>query len=305
MSSVANQKIVECVPNISEGCDKKKIAEIVSVVERGGVNLLDVSSDFDHNRSVVTFAGEPKAVKEAAFDFIKKAASIIDMSKHKGEHPRMGAVDVCPFAPVLDISMKDCVKLAHDLGEKLAEAGISGYYYEEAATVLERKNLADVRKGEYEALQEKFKKKEWKPDFGPDVFNPKFGAVAVGARHFLIAFNVNLKRADVSLAKDIAKKIRHSSGGIFKTVKAIGIDMSDKGYSQVSMNLTDYKTDSLPVVFNKIKELAEYNKVEIQSSEIVGLLPADALKGTSPQYLKLVDFDENKQIIEKALNVQN
>lgn len=299
------EKIIECVPNISEGRDKNKINKIISVIEKEGVKLLDVGSDIDHNRSVITFAGEPRAVKEAAFDLIKKTVELIDMSQHQGKHPRMGAVDVCPFVPVSNVEMKECVDLARRLGDELAEIGLSGYFYEEAAKKPERKNLADIRKGEYEALSEKFKKEEWKPDFGLAVFNSKFGAVAIGAREFLIAFNVNLKTRNLQLAKDIAKIIRHSSGGVFKTVKAIGIDTSSKGYTQVSMNLTNYKIDSILVVFEAIKRIAELRKVEIHSSEIVGVVPQDVLKDVSLGYLQLKNFNEEKQIIEKALNVSN
>jgi len=271
---------VECVPNISEGRDKKKINAITSVVERNGVKLLDVSSDKNHNRTVVTFAGRPRAVKAAAFDLIKEASELIDMRNHKGAHPRLGAVDVCPFVPVSGVTIKACVKLAHELGREVGKKlGLSGYFYEAAATSSERKNLADIRKGEYEALPRKLKRKEWKPDFGPVKFNPKFGAVVIGARGFLVAYNVNLKTTDFKLARDIARIIRHSGDtkipGVFETVKAIGVDMSDKGYVQVSMNLTDYRVDSIPVVFEAIKRMAKLAGVEIRSTEVIGFIPKE------------------------------
>lgn len=302
------EEIIECVPNISEGRDKKKIEEIILAIERSGVKLLDVSSDRNHNRTVITFVGEPQAVKQSAFDLIKKASELIDMSQHKGEHPRMGAVDVCPFIPVSNVSMKDCMKLVYELGKEVGgNLGLTGYFYEEAAQKPERKNLAEVRKGEYEALPEKLKKEEWEPDFGPIKFNLKFGALAIGAREFLIAFNVNLKSDNLELVKNIARIIRASGDtrfpGVFKTVKAIGVDTRDKGYVQVSMNLTNYKIDPIDVVFEAIKRIAELCSIKIHSSEIIGLVPANALKGISIEYLQLKEFNPRKQIIEKALGI--
>ncbi len=298
------QKIVECVPNISEGRDKEKINSIVSVIERPGVKLLDVSSDSNHNRTVITFAGEPETVKSAAFDLIKKTAGNIDMSKHKGEHPRIGAVDVCPFVPVSGVMMKDCVELAHRLGDDVGKVGLAGYFYAEAAKKPERKKLSQIREGEYEGLAGKIKTEEWKPDFGPQEFNPKFGAMVIGARDFLVAFNVNLKSDNLDLAKNIARIIRGSGGiikGVFPSVQAIDVDARDKGYVQVSMNLTNYKEAPIMVVFETIKRIAGLAGVEIHSSEIVGLLPAESLKDTPLEYLKLKNFDEKKQIIEEAL----
>ncbi len=310
------EKIVECVPNFSEGRDSEKMGKIAAEIEKvEGVKLLDVASDWDHNRTVVTFAGAPIAVKEAAFSAIAKAAELIDMSLHKGEHPRMGAVDVCPFVPIKGATMKDCVKLARELGRRVGqELGISVYLYEEAAQKLERKNLEDIRRGEYEFLAEKLKLEEWKPDYGPVEFNKKSGAIVVGAREFLIAFNVNLKSDNLDLAKNIARIIRHSGGiseikkgekiripGVFRTVKAIGVDMRDKGYVQVSINLTNYKIDPVYVVFETIKRIAELAGVEIRSSELIGLAPADALKDVPVEYLKLKGFDRKKQIIEEVL----
>lgn len=301
-------KIIECVPNISEGRDIGKINQIVSVVEREGVKLLGVSSDPYHNRSVVTFAGEPQSVKDAAFDLIQKVSELIDMRQHAGEHPRMGAVDVCPFVPVSGVKMRDCVDLAKELGGRIdKELGLSGYFYEEAASVPERKNLTNVRKGQYEGLKAKLQQLEWKPDFGPAEFNSKFGAVVIGAREFLIAYNVNLKTTDMKLANDIARIIRYSGDkkitGVFKTVKALGIDTSKDGYVQVSMNLTNYKIDPVYVVFEAIKRMATLGGVKIHNSELVGLAPAEAFKNVEFEHLQLFGFDENKQIIEKALGL--
>ncbi len=298
------QKIVECVPNISEGRDKNKINAITSMIERPGVKLLDVNSDSNHNRTVITFAGEPEAVKNAAFDLIKKTAGNIDMSKHKGEHPRIGAVDVCPFVPVSGVMMKDCVELAHRLGDDVGKVGLPGYFYAEAAKKPERKKLSQIREDEYEGLAGKIKTEEWKPDFGPQEFNPKFGAMVIGARDFLVAFNVNLKSDNLDLAKNIARIIRGSGGiikGVFPSVQAIDVDARDKGYVQVSMNLTNYKEAPIMVVFETIKRIASLAGVEIHSSEIVGLVPAESLKDTPLEYLKLKNFDEKKQIIEEAL----
>jgi len=309
------KQIIECVPNISEGRDKKKIDEIVSVVEREGVRLLDVSSDENHNRSVITFVGEPREAEETAFDLIKKAGELIDMSKHYGEHPRMGAVDVCPFVPVKGVTMKDCINSARELGKRVGqELSIPVYLYEEAAQKPERKNLENIRRGEYEALPEKLKLEEWKPDFGPAVFNSKSGAIVIGAREFLIAFNINLKSENLDLAKNIARIIRHSGGmsevktgekiripGVFQTVKAIDVDTRDKGYVQISMNLTNYKIDPVYVVFEAIKRIAGLCGVEILNSEIIGLIPSAALENVPVEYLKLSCFNGKKQIIEEAL----
>ncbi|MCD6276640.1 glutamate formimidoyltransferase, partial [candidate division WOR-3 bacterium] len=203
-------KIVECVPNFSEGRDMGIIKQITDEIEKvEGAILLDVDPGADTNRTVVTFVGTPEAVKEAAFRAIKKAAELIDMSKHKGAHPRMGATDVCPFVPVSGVTMEDCVQIAREVGERVAgELGIPVYLYEEAATRPERRSLADIRAGEYEGLPEKLKDPEWKPDFGEPVFNPKSGATVIGAREFLIAYNLNVNTRDRKLAHRVALRIR-------------------------------------------------------------------------------------------------
>jgi len=309
------KKIVLCVPNISEGKDCEKINLIASVVEMPGSKLLDMSSDTNHNRSVITFGGEPEAVKQAAFNLIKKAAELIDMSKHKGEHPRMGAVDVCPFVPFRGVSMEDCVKLARGLAKSANRLDLAGYFYECAAISPEKTKLSNIRAGEYEGLEEKLKKLEWFPDFGPAEFNPKFGVMAIGARDFLIAFNVNLETLSLDIAARIARIIRGSGGvwefngvresvsGMLSTVHAKKIDTRQKGYVQVSTNLCDYKKHGLSVTFGIIKSIAESYVVGVHSSEIVGLLPRDALKDVSLEYLQLKDFNPQKQIIEEALGL--
>ncbi|PIZ69172.1 MAG: glutamate formimidoyltransferase [Candidatus Portnoybacteria bacterium CG_4_10_14_0_2_um_filter_44_20] len=298
------KKIVLCVPNISEGKDCEKINLIASVVEMPGSKLLDMSSDTNHNRSVITFGGEPEAVKQAAFNLIKKAAELIDMSKHKGEHPRMGAVDVCPFVPVAGMTMQECARLAWELGWAVGcDLGLSGYFYGYAAKKPERKKLSDIRAGEYEALPKKLEKPEWRFDFGLPEFNPSFGATVIGARDFLIAFNVNLRGDDLDLARAIARTVRGSSNGIFSNVQALGIDTREKGYVQVSMNLLNYKIDPIAEVFQAIKNFAVVFDAEIHSSEIIGLVPRDALRGVSIEYLQLKDFDPQRQIIEEALGL--
>jgi glutamate formiminotransferase len=297
------KKIVLCVPNISEGRDQVKISLIASAAETLGTKLLDVSPDANHNRAVISFAGEPNAVQYAAYLLITKAAELIDMSKHRGEHPRMGAVDVCPFIPVANMRMEECAMLAYRVGRAVGLLGLTGYFYGYTATISERKKLSDIRAGEYEALPEKLKKTEWIPDFGPARFNPKFGATVIGARDFLIAFNVNLRTLDLNLAQAIAALIRGSNEGVFPTVQAKGIDTRDKGYVQVSTNILDYRTDLIGEVFQAIKNFAAVEGVEVHSSEIIGLVPRDALAGVPIDDLRLKDFNPKKQIIEEALGL--
>lgn len=292
------KKIIECVPNFSEGRDREKIREVTNEIEKvEGVKLLDVALDPDHNRTVVTFAGEPRAVKEAAFRTIAKAAQVIDMREHTGEHPRLGATDVCPFVPVGNTTMEECVRLARELGKEVAEKlNIPVYLYEEAATKPERKNLATIRRGEYEGLPEKLKDPAWRPDFGPARFNPKSGATVIGAREFLVAFNVNLTTQNLALAKAISRVIRESGQvikledgtktripGALKFVKAIGVALGD--CVQVSANLTNYKITPVHVVYEAIKRIAEIAGVEVIGSEIIGLVPREALIMVGRAYL--------------------
>ena len=294
-------KLVECVPNFSEGRRQDVIDAIVNEARKYKVKILNVHSDADHNRTDVTIIGEPEEVKKAVLDMSLKAVELIDMNKHKGEHPRMGAMDVVPFVPLFNTTMEDCIKLAHEFAKEFSEkAGVPCFLYEEAATRPERKNLADVRRGEFEGLKEEIgKNPEKTPDYGPNKIHPTAGATAVGAREFLIAFNVNLATNDVEIAKKIAKAVRHSSGG-YRYVKAMGFEIKEKGIVQVSMNMTNYKKTPLFRVFETIKREAERYGTHVLSSEIIGMVPLDAIVDVASFYLQLDDFD-SKQIIEKRL----
>lgn len=294
-------KIVECVPNFSEGRDMGIIKQITDEIEKvEGAILLDVDPGADTNRTVVTFVGTPEAVKEAAFRAIKKAAELIDMSKHKGAHPRMGATDVCPFVPVSGVTMEDCVQIAREVGERVArELGIPVYLYEEAATRPERRSLADIRVGEYEGLPEKLKDPEWKPDFGEPVFNPKSGATVIGAREFLIAYNLNVNTRDRKLAHRVALRIREKGRivkkkdgtkervpGRLKAVRAIGWYIPEYGYAQISVNLTNYKITPLWKLFEVACEEAEGLGLRITGSELVGLIPKEAMLESGRHFLE-------------------
>lgn len=287
-------KIIECVPNFSEGRDLEKVAQLVGeVVSTNGVKLLDYSSDKDHNRTVITFCGDEKGVKEAAFKLIKKASEIIDMRKHKGEHPRIGATDVVPFVPVKDATIEECVEIAKELGERVgSELNIPVYLYEEAASVPERKNLENIRRGEYENFFEKIKQPEWKPDFGPQVMNEKSGATVIGARNFLIAYNINLATDNIDIANRIAKAVRFSSGG-YRYVKAMGVALKERGIVQVSMNLTNFNKTPIYRVFETVKCEAKRYGVNVVGSEIIGLVPAKALYDVADYYLRIENFSEN------------
>lgn len=293
------ERLVECVPNFSEGRRREIIEAIVQAIAEGRkVWILDVESDEDHNRSVVTFVGEPEEVEEAAFQGIKKAAELIDMDQHKGQHPRIGATDVVPFVPLKGVTMEECVAMARRLGERVGrELGIPVYLYGEAATCPERQDLAYIRRGEYEGLKETIATDpDRTPDFGPAVLG-KAGATAIGARPPLIAFNVYLNTDDVRIAREIAKAVRHSSGGL-RYVKAIGLLV--KGKAQVSMNLTDYRQTPIPRVMELIRREAARYGVAVASSEIVGLVPEDALLDAAIYYLQLDRFSK-EQILEKKL----
>lgn len=293
-------KIVECVPNFSEGRDRNVIQAIAGEIESTeGVMLLDVDPGAATNRTVITFIGSPEGVKEAAFRAIKKAAELIDMSKHHGEHPRIGATDVCPFVPVSGVTMQDCVQIAREVGRRVGEElGIPVYLYEEAAARPERKNLANIRKGEYEGLPEKLKDPEWRPDFGPAEFNPKTGATVIGAREFLIAYNINLNTRDRKLAHEIALNLRESGRakrdaegkivrdengkavkipGRLKGVKGVGWYIEEYGIAQVSYNITNYKITPVHVVFEESCKEAEKLGLRVTGSELVGLIPLQAM----------------------------
>jgi glutamate formiminotransferase/formiminotetrahydrofolate cyclodeaminase len=304
-------KLVECVPNFSEGRDMAKIDQITSEIgATEGVKLLDVDPGKDTNRTVVTFIGTPDAIVAAAFKAIAKAAAVLDMAKHTGAHARMGATDVCPFVPVAGVTMEDCAELARELGRRVGdELGIPVYLYEEAASRPERRNLATVRAGEYESLAEKLKDPEWKPDFGPAKFNPKAGATAIGAREFLIAYNINLNTRDRTVAREIAFTIREkgrlkrdSSGavvrdkngkalrqpGIFKACKAVGWYMEDFGRAQISINLVNYKITPPHAVFDESCRIATELGARVTGSELVGLIPLEAMLRAGRHYLKKI-----------------
>ncbi len=302
-------RLVECVPNFSEGRDMAKIDRITAEIKGvEGVTLLDVDPGRDTNRTVVTMIGTPDEVAEAAFRAIKKAAEVIDMRTHSGAHARMGATDVCPFVPVRGVTMEECVDLAHRLGKRVGdELGIPVYFYEYAASKPEWKNLATVRSGEYETLPEKLKDPEWKPDCGPAEFNPGAGATAISAREFLIAYNINLNTRDTKVAKEIAftirekgrlrkdkagKTIRDENGnalrdpGVFKECKAVGWYMEDFGRAQVSINLTNYKVTPPHLVFDESIRIAEKFGARVTGSELVGLIPLEAMIRAGRYYLK-------------------
>jgi glutamate formiminotransferase/formiminotetrahydrofolate cyclodeaminase len=305
-------KLLECVPNISEGRNENIIRAIAGEVETvDGVKLLNVDPGKATNRTVITFVGPPDAVIDAAFLVIKKSYELIDMSKHKGEHPRFGATDVCPFIPISGMTMEECTEYAHKLGERLGkELGIAGYYYENSALSDERQNLATIRSGEYEGLKDKLKDAKWKPDFGPATFNPKFGAMAVGARDFLIAYNVNLNTTSVRRANSVAFDVREQgrakrSGnpitgpimrdddgealripGSCKAVKAIGWFIEEYGVAQISMNLTNIKQTSLHEAFEACRSSASRRGLRVTGSELVGLVPKQVLIDAGQYYLR-------------------
>lgn len=291
-------RIVECVPNFSEGRRTEVIEKIVGVAKDSpGVKLLDYSSDPDHNRSVVSLVGAPEAVEECAFRLTEAASLLIDLNGHKGGHPRMGAMDVVPFIPISGVTMDDCVYIARRLGERVGrELQIPVYYYEFAATRPERKSLADVRRGEFEGLKAAINTPGREPDAGPGEIHPTAGAVAIGARRPLIAYNVNLNTSDLQLAKDIAKAIRASGGG-FVNVRAMGLLLKDRNIAQVSMNLVNYVDTPIYRVNEFIRAEAARRGVSILGTEIVGLLPVDALLESAAYYLQLENF-ERRQALE-------
>ncbi|MBE3519703.1 MAG: glutamate formimidoyltransferase [Firmicutes bacterium] len=294
--------LVECVPNFSEGRNPAVVAEIVSSIKSvPGVTVLDFSSDPSHNRSVVTFAGEPDAVEEAAFRAVKRASELIDMEKHTGEHPRIGATDVVPFVPVQGVTMDYCVQMARRVGKRIGdELQIPVYLYANAATRPDRVRLPDVRRGEYEGLKTAIVEDPSRyPDFGPPRLHPKAGATAVGARPPLIAFNVNLDTPDVQIARAIARKIRESSGGLPR-VQAKGVFIAELGVAQVTMNLLDYTVTPIHVVFDKIVEEARQYGVGIRNSELIGLCPLDALLDVAMHAIKLTDFSR-KRVLDLAI----
>jgi len=293
--------LVECVPNISEGRDHHKIQALAQIIKQhDGVALLDVDSDADHHRTVITFAGTPEAVGEAAFQLVQAAMNQIDLNTHQGVHPRMGALDVLPFVPLQGATLENCVALANQVGKRIGEnLNIPVFLYEAAAKQPERRNLANVRKGPFETFPDKLQTTEWQPDYGPSQLHSSAGAIAVGARQPLIAFNVNLNTDNLSLARHIAKEIRHSSGG-FPEVKALGFSLEQRGIVQVSMNMTNYKVTSLYEVFDRISTLASEQGITVTESEIVGLTPRQALLDGEISSLKLSSFDA-AQVLESQI----
>ncbi len=292
---------MQCVPNISEGRNREIVEAVVDSI-RGipDVKLLDWSSDADHNRSVITFVGTPDGVEKAAFALCSKAAQLIDMTVHSGEHPRMGATDVVPFIPIQGVTMEQAVQLANRVGKRIGEElGIPVYLYENAAKTPARRNLADVRRGQYEGLQAKLARADGQPDYGPAVFNAKSGATAVGARMPLVAFNVNLGTDNLEIANKIARNVRHASGGL-KAVKAMGVNLEARGIVQVSMNMVNYKETPLYRVFELIRTEARRYGVSIIGSEIIGLVPLEAMVHSLDYYLGLEGFQIN-QVLETRL----
>lgn len=295
-------KLVECIPNFSEGRNQEIIDGLVATAKSvPGVTLLDYSSDQSHNRSVFTLVGDEESIQEGAFQLVKYASEKIDMTKHTGEHPRMGATDVLPFVPVKDISMEECVQLAKKVAERInKELAIPVFLYEEAASRPERQNLAKVRKGQFEGMPEKLLEEDWAPDFGERKIHPTAGVTAVGARMPLVAFNVNLDTDNLEIANKIAKIIRGSGGG-YKYCKAIGVMLEGRNIAQVSMNMVNLEKCSLYRTFETIRFEAKRYGVSIIGSEIVGLAPAKALIDVAEYYLQLEEFDYSKQVLENHL----
>lgn len=292
-------KIMECIPNISEGRRLDLVEEFADIVRAvPGVTLIDYSSDASHNRSVFTFLGDPDQVVEAAFRFAKHAVEKIDLRVHEGEHPRMGAVDVIPFVPIRDMDMQECVELSKKLGERLAsELDLPVFLYEESASAPHRKNLAAIRKGQFEGMAQKVLEDQWHPDFGGNRIHPSAGVVAVGARQPLIAFNINLDTSDVSIAKKIAKIIREKDGG-FRAVKALGVMLEERNIAQVSINMCDYKQTPLYRVLEFVRfEAARYG-VHVVGTEVIGLAPMMAFVDAADYYLQIEKFDAAKQVLE-------
>ena len=291
-------KLLECALNFSEGRHQDVIQAIAAAAR--GVHVLDIASDKDHNRTVLTFVGSPDAVAEAAFQVSTKAVELIDMNQHRGAHPRMGAVDVIPFVPLGETSMKEAIEIARQVGQRLGEKlHIPVYLYEEAAICPERRNLADIRRGEFEGLSEKMTDPQWKPDFGPPHPHPTAGATAVGARIYLVAYNVNLGTSEIDIAKAVARAVRAKTGGL-RHIKALGVMLKERNLAQVSINVVDPFHTPLYRVLELVRlEAARYG-VSVVGSEIVGLVPLSVIVETARYYLQLEGF-KNKQILETQL----
>ena len=293
-------RIVECVPNFSEGRDKEVIERIVECFRgKDGVKLLDYSSDRDHNRTVVTLVGEPHAVKNAVIASVKVAMESIDLRKHTGEHPRMGACDVIPFIPIKNFTIDEAVSLSKEVAEEIGNLDIPVFLYERSASASHRENLAAIRKGQFEGIKEKMAEEKWSSDFGPKGPHESFGVVAVGARMPLVAFNVNLNTSDVSIADAIAKKVRHIGGGL-RYVKGMGVFLKDRNIAQVSMNLTDYTKTSIYRALETVRFEAKRYGVTVVGTEIIGLVPQQALIDSAEYYMGIENFTSD-QILENKL----
>ena len=294
-------QIMECIPNFSEGRDLDKVEKIVSAFRgKENVKLLDYSSDKDHNRSVVTVVGEPEALRDAVVDAIGLAVGLIDMTKHEGQHPRMGCVDVVPFVPIKNCTMDDADRIAKETAKLASEKfGQPFFLYEYSATAPHRENLANIRKGQFEGMAEKMKDSMWKPDYGPDTIHPTGGVTAIGARPALVAYNINLDTSDLEIANRIARNVRHINGG-FRFVKAMGVMLEDRNIAQVSMNLTDFTRTSIYRVFETVKMEARRWGVNVLGSEVIGLVPMAALIDCAEYYLQIEDF-KPEQVLESRL----
>ena len=294
-------KIVECVPNFTEGRDLQKIDRIVAPFRgKQGVKLLDYSNDEDHNRLVVTVVGEPEPLRDAVLEAIGVAVQLIDLNRHQGQHPRMGAVDVVPFIPIRNVTMEEAVALSKEVGAEVAKRyNLPVFLYEKSASAPHRENLAAVRKGEFEGMAEKIKLPEWQPDFGPAERHPTEGTVAIGARMPLVAYNINLSTPSLEIAHDIAKKIRFIGGGL-RYCKAMGVELKDRGITQVSINMTDYTRTALYRAFELVRIEARRYGVSIVGSEIIGLVPMEALIDTASYYLGLENFSM-RQVLEARI----
>lgn len=292
---------MECVPNFSEGRDLEKIDKIVSPFRaRQGVKLLDYSNDEDHNRLVVTVVGEPEALKEAVIEAIGVAVKLIDLNHHQGQHPRMGAADVVPFIPIKGCTMDEAIALSKEVGARVAEAyNLPVFLYEKSASAPYRENLAAIRKGEFEGMAEKIHQPEWKPDFGPAERHPTAGTVAIGARMPLVAYNINLDTPSLEIAHGIAKKVRFIGGGL-RFCKAMGVELKERGITQVSMNLTDYSKTAIYRAHEMVRFEARRYGVNIVGSEIIGLVPMEALIDTAAYYLGLENFSM-QQVLESRI----
>jgi glutamate formiminotransferase len=294
------KEIIECVPNISEGRRKEVVEEIIGNLKKLEVKLLDYSSDEDHNRTVITFIGGSENVVNAAVQVARDAVRLIDLRSHKGAHPRMGAVDVIPFIPVKNVTMRDCIEISKRVGKIIGEElGVPVYLYAESATKEARRLLPEIRRGEFEGFFEKIKDPEWTPDYGPQEVNPTAGVTAVGAREFLIAYNINLSTKDISIAKKIARSIRESSGGL-RYIQAREMPLDEKGCVQVSINILNYKKAPIYRIFEIVKMEADRFGVSVLESELVGLMPMKAALDSLSFYLQFPELNED-QILETKI----